>query len=143
MVMDITVPWMPVVVSAVVGFFIGWMWHSDALFGKAWRKEMGVTDAQVQKAKKQGMKMMMRPMIVTFVTLIVMAWIISAFMYATGSVGIVAGLCVALWSWIGYVATVGLGSVSWENKSMKLFLINNLHWLVIMLVTGAIVGAWM
>jgi hypothetical protein len=95
MVMNLTVPWLPVIISAVVGFLIGWVWHSDALFGKMWRKEMGVTDAQVQKAKKQGMKMMTRPMIVTFVTLIVMAWIISAFMHAIGSVGILGGLCVA------------------------------------------------
>ena len=143
MAMSLVVPWAPVVVSAIAGFLIGWLWHSDALFGKMWRKEMGVTDAQVQKAKKQGMKGMTRSMIVTFITLLVMAWIISAFMYATGSIGIIGGLCVAFWSWIGYVATIGLGAVSWENRSMKMFWINSIHWLVIMLVTGIIVGVWM
>ncbi len=143
MVMDISVPWLPVVISAVVGFLIGWVWHSDALFGKMWRKEMGITDAQMNKAKKQGMKMMMRPMIVTLITLLIMAWVISAFTHAIGNVGVVAGMCVAFWSWIGYVATIGLSGVSWENRSMKMFWISSLHWLVIMLVTGAIVGFWM
>jgi uncharacterized membrane protein (DUF106 family) len=108
-----------------------------------WRKEMGVTDAQVQKAKKQGMKMMMRPMVVTLITLVVMAWVISAFMHTIGGAGILSGLCVAFWSWLGYVATVGLSGVSWENKSMKMFWISSLHWLVIMLVTSIIIGFWM
>lgn len=142
MVMNFAVPWAPVVVSAIVSFFIGWIWHSDALFGRAWRREMGVSDAEVQKAKKQGMKGMMRPMIVTLISLLVMAWIIGVFVYATGSVGWLAGASVAFWSWVGYVMTIGLGAVSWEKRSMKMFWINSLHWLVIMLVSGAIIGAW-
>ena len=143
MALSFVVPWVPVVVSTIAGFLIGWVWHSDALFGKTWRREMGVSDAEMQKAKKQGMKMMMGPMIVTLITLFVMAWVISTFIYATGSAGVVGGLCVAFWSWIGYVATIGLGAVSWEKRSMKMFWINSIHWLVAMLVMGAIIGAWM
>ena len=44
----------------------------------------------------------------------------------------------AFWVWVGFIATVMLGSVLWENKPWKLYAINAFHYLVTLLAMGAI-----
>ena len=87
-------------------------------------------------------KSMAGTMITAFIAQLVMAWVLGGFVSAMGETGWVGGLSVAFWIWLGFVATIGLGIVLWEGKSMKLFWVNSLHWLVALLVQGAILGAW-
>ena len=35
------VAWMPVVVSTVVAFLVGWLWYSDKMFLKRWKEGIG------------------------------------------------------------------------------------------------------
>ena len=49
--------YLAVLVTAVVGFMFGWLWYS-ALFGKIWMADMKVTEADIAAAKgKMGGKM--------------------------------------------------------------------------------------
>ncbi|MEK6955996.1 MAG: DUF1761 domain-containing protein, partial [Nanoarchaeota archaeon] len=52
------------------------------------------------------------------------------------------GAKLALWIWIGFVATVTLSSVLWENKSYKLYLLNNGYNVVNMVVMAVILTLW-
>lgn len=36
----------------------------------------------------------------------------------------------ALWSWLGFVVPTSLGTILWEQRPFKLYLINVLYWLV-------------
>ncbi len=37
------VAWVPVVVGAIVAFFVGWLWYSPKLFGTKWAEGVGIT----------------------------------------------------------------------------------------------------
>lgn len=132
-------PW-AVIVAAVVSFLVGWGWYSQALFGKIWMRESGISKNAMDKSKK---KSMMTSMISGLIAQIVMAWVLAMFISATGGFGAVEGVLSAFWIWLGFVATISLGSVLWEGKSVTLFLVNSLHWLVALAIQGAIIGAWM
>lgn len=140
MVMGYSVSIVSIVVAAVVTFLLGWLWYSPVLFGTIWMKEAGITKGEMTKAKK---KSMMGSMIGGLIGQLIMAWVLAVFISATGALGASGGMTIAFWAWLGFVATIGLGSVLWENKSAKLFWINMIHWLVVLLVQGAIIGAWM
>ena len=135
-----TVQLLPVFVAALVSFMVGWLWYSPSLFGKVWMEDSKLTKESMTKSKKKGMT---GTIIIGFIAQLVMAWVLSVFISASGGANWVEGLNVAFWAWLGFVASKGFGKALWEGKSMKLFWINMLHWLVALLIMGAILGAWM
>lgn len=131
-------PW-AVVVAAIVSFLVGWLWYSPVLFGSMWMKASGITKAAMNKGKHKSMGL---TMFTGFVAQLVMAWVLAIVITATGQQGVVNGLILAFWVWLGFVATIGLGGVLWEGKSMTLFWINMIHWLVALLIQAVVIGAW-
>ncbi len=52
---------------------------------------------------------------------------------------IIGAIGLGLWCWIGFVATTMLGSVLWEQKSFKLYLINAGYWLVSFIAMAVVI----
>jgi hypothetical protein len=105
-----------VVVAALASFLLGGLWYSNALFGKAWQREAGVTDEQMKNGN------MVRIFGLTFVLALLAAWNFANFLgprpsiaFGTG-VGASAGL---LW----VAGSFGINYL-FERRSLKLFLIN-------------------
>ena len=44
--------WLPSLLSALSAFLLGGLWYSPLLFGKAWQREAGLSDEQLQAANK-------------------------------------------------------------------------------------------
>ena len=93
--------------------------------------------AEMKKKSNMPLKM-----IVGYISTLVMACVLSLFIQYTGASTPLQGAMTALWAWLGFVATVTLGSVLWEGKPVKLYLLNAAHYLVALLVMGAILAAW-
>jgi hypothetical protein len=125
-----------VIVAAVVGFGIGWAWYSEFLFGKAWRREMGIEGG----ASMEGMG---KTMTLGFLSVLVMAYVLANIMSVVVIATVSDALILASWLWLGFVATIMLGSVLWEKKSWKLYGINAAHHFVVILVMAAILVYWM
>lgn len=141
--MEFDVNYWAVLVAAVAQFAIGMAWYSPALFGKAWMKEIGKSQKDIDKAKEGGM---MKEMAIALIAALVMAYVLSHVNFmgveAFGASGWQGGLMAGFWSWLGFVATVMVHGALWEDKSWKLVAINAGHWLVALLAMGAILGAW-
>ncbi|MEK6858895.1 MAG: DUF1761 domain-containing protein [Nanoarchaeota archaeon] len=129
---------LPVIVAAIVSFMAGWFWYSSVLFGGVWAREMKRSKAGASKNNS-----MVVSMIVGLIAQIVMAWMLAFLVSLSGAIGVLGGISMGFWVWLGFVATITLGSVLWEGKSITLFLINATHWLVALLIQGAIIGYWM
>jgi len=127
-----------VLVSAIVGFVIGGLWYSPLLFGKTWMKLMNITQKEMKANKDKAKK----GYIFMFVALLVMAYTLALFVNYAGATTLTAGLLVGFWAWLGFVATVLLGGFLWENKPFSLYLINVSHYLVVLVVMGAILAVW-
>jgi hypothetical protein len=108
--------WLAIVAAGFAGFIVGGLWYSPVLFGKAWQREVGLTEEQM----KQGN--MAKIMGGSLVLAIISAAVFSMFLgpkpdlaFATG-VGFAAGLC-----WVA--ASFGINYL-FERRSFKLFAIN-------------------
>lgn len=131
-----------ILVSAVAGVAIGFMWYGP-VFGAWWVKEMGWSQADMEAAKKKGMA---KQYILTILGSLAMAFVL-AHNVVFGSeylnmFGLSAGLQAAFWNWLGFVVPVTLSSVLWEGKSWKLWFLNVGYYLVTLLAMGAILSMW-
>lgn len=128
-----------VLVSALVVFFIGALWYSPVMFVKPWMKSLGMSEKDM---KKGGNAMMLRSMVLGFLSYALMAFVLAHFVsymeVSTAKDGAVLGF----WVWLGFVGTTQLGSVLWEKKSLTYFLINTSYSLLALLVMGAILAHW-
>lgn len=128
-----------VVAAAVVSMVVGAAWYSPLLFGKLWMKLSGMTEKQLAEAKKKGMA---KSYAIAFLAVLVMSYVLAHFVDYLGATTIMAGVEAGFWLWLGFVATVLINSVLWEGKPFKLYLLNIAHYLVVLLVSGAILAVW-
>ncbi|MHA1549478.1 MAG: DUF1761 domain-containing protein [Alphaproteobacteria bacterium] len=128
----VSVNWLAIVIAAVVKFAIGAGWYAPPVFGKKWQAVSGV------EPDSAGMP---RAMIVGIIGDLIMAYILARFIGHYATDGLVAGAVVGFMAWLGFVATVMLGGMMYENRKMSLFYINGGYQLVGLVVMGAIIGA--
>lgn len=134
----VTVNYTAVLVASVVGMIIGAIWYGP-LFGKAWMKLSRLSPKDMAKMKKKGMG---KGYLAMFIGLLVMNFVLAHMLKfaqaATVAEAVVGGVLI----WLGFIATVMLGSVLWEGKPISLYAINAFHYLVILAVSGAILVSW-
>lgn len=142
--MDVAVNYWAVLLCGVAAMALGTLWYGP-LFGKQWMVMIGMTEADMEAAKKDPSGMY-KSYGVMFVGALVMAFVLSrgiTFGNAyLGSSGIGTALISAFWFWAGFVAPVMLGPVLWEKKPWTLWGINAGYYLVLMLVMAAILSIW-
>ncbi|MDQ2736419.1 MAG: DUF1761 domain-containing protein [Pseudomonadota bacterium] len=120
--------------AALVSFVVGGAWYSPLLFAKAWMREAGLDEARLRSAK------LGKVFALSFVCALVMAFNLAAFLgaKATLSFGAFAGFATGL----GWVA-MSLGVVYlFEQRSLKLWLINGGCQIVSYTLMGALIGGW-
>jgi hypothetical protein len=120
--------------AAVLSFGVGAAWYSPLLFDKAWMRESGLDEAKLQSAR------LGKVFALSFVCALVMAFNLAAFLgaQATWSFGAFAGFATGL----GGVA-MSLGTIYlFEQRSLKLWLINGGCQIVSYTLMGALIGGW-
>ena len=137
MVPAISINYWAVLAAAVASMVLGFLWYGP-LFGKVWIKLMNFDKKQMEQMKKKGMGKIYTLMVIN--TLVV-SYILAHFIKYLGTT-VPEALQTAFWLWLGFIATVMLGSVLWEGKSWKLYSINAAYWLVNLAVMSAILALW-
>ena len=130
--------YLAILVVAILNMILGSLWYGP-FFGKPWMKYMGITKSQVTNAKKKSMAGSYFTM---FVSSLVMFYVLSMFITFTNSTTWTTGMITGFWVWLGFMATTMLGSILWESKPFKLYLINTLYYLVMLLIGGALLAVW-
>jgi len=129
-----SINWPAVVVATVVAFAIGGLWYSDTLFGKAWLEEVGLNEEDVNKAN------MVRTFSGAFL-LECFAGLAVAVLIGTDSSWL-SGLSSGLLIGIFWITTAYGVTYLFEQRSMRLFLINAGYNVVLFAAVGTIIGAW-
>jgi hypothetical protein len=129
------VNWLAVLVAALAKFAIGGLWYSPPVFGPRWGAIVGVTP-DAFKAR------MASAMITDIAASFVLAWVLANVLQFTGAVGLIPGVRVSFFLWLGFVATPLLSTTVYEGRPIVLFGINAGYWLVSMLIMGGLIGAW-
>jgi hypothetical protein len=123
-----------VLAAAVSSMILGGLWYSPVLFGKAWSAASGVTEAQAKAAN------MARTMGTAFVLSVLGAAVFAMFlgpkpapMFATAA-GLSAGLC-----WVA--GSFGINYL-FEQRPLRLFLINGGYHTMQYTLIGLVLGVW-
>ena len=127
--------YLPVPVAGLVSAFIGWVWYHPRVFGTAWARMSGISPEMQEKARKR----MPLYAFIAFLASMVIAYVMSfmaPMLVLSDAIGAVE---LGFWIWAGFVAPVMLGTVLWEQKSFKLYLINALYWLVAFIIIALVI----
>lgn len=121
-------------VAALMSFAIGGLWYSPLLFARAWMREAGLTEEQTRQAP------MARVFGLSALAALVMAFNLAAFIGPKASLGF--GLFAGAAAGIGWVA-MSLGVIYlFEQRSLKLWLINSGYQVLSYTLMGGLLGVW-
>mgnify|MGYP001820378775 FL=1 len=124
-----------VFVAALAGFGVGAVWYG--VFGKAWLDALGKSEDDI---KGSGAAQAL-PFVTGLVADLVMAIMLAGLMGHLGNISIHGGLITGLFVWVGFVITTMGVNHAFSGASPKLTAIDGGHWLAVLLVMGAIIGA--
>jgi vacuolar-type H+-ATPase subunit I/STV1 len=130
-------PW-ALAACVAIRLAVGALWYSPLLFLKPWLKASGVSEASLSKG-------MLKAILSDLVLSLIMAFVLlHAIRYALapGSRDLPEGLAVAFLNWLGFVAPVHLGLLTYEHKPLRYFLIVSGYQLVTLLAMGAVLTLW-
>lgn len=142
---QVYVNYVAIFVTAIVNMALGFAWYGP-LFGKQWTALMGWSKEEMEAGRIKMQKEGWKTYLLAFIGSLVMGFVLAhSLVFASaylGIIGISAGFAAGFWSWLGFVAPVTLGSVLWEGKSWKLWILMNGYYLVSLALMGAILAVW-
>jgi hypothetical protein len=124
-----------VVVAALFSMPIGFVWYGKPLFAKAWMKETGLKEKDLQKGPGIGYAL-------TMVGALLEAYVLAHFIDYAQATTLAEGLTTGLWTWIGFIAyALGVNYI-FAQRSFKLWKIDSGYFLVLLLAQGALLALW-
>lgn len=123
-----------VLAAAALGFLVGGLWYSPIGFARPWLQAAGLNEAQTRQAP------MGRIFGLSALAQLVMAFNLAAFIGPKASLGF--GAFAGLAAGLGWVA-MSLGVIYlFEQRPLKLWLINAGYQVLVYTGMGALIGAW-
>jgi hypothetical protein len=124
--------WIPVIVTTIISFAIGALWHATFLFGKAWKKENNPGNIPV---KINAPLIFGGTAIMHFLAISGLSAVVSG---KGGLDGIKIGLLISL----VWILPAMSGTYLFANRSLKLLAIDAGMYIVLFSFSGLIIGTW-
>ncbi|HTM07510.1 MAG TPA: DUF1761 domain-containing protein [Verrucomicrobiae bacterium] len=132
---EIPIHFLPILAAAVVRMAIGALWYSPVLFLPTWHRVSGVSEAEMKSE-------MARAVAIDFVGSLIMAFVLLHAVKYAGAESAAQGMAVGFFNWLGFIAVVTIGTVTYLRKPFQLFLVQNGYLLLSLLAMGAILAVW-
>ena len=132
-----SVNYVTILLAAIAGWITGAIWYGA--FGKLWLAALDRTKEDIDR--QRGMPAFYIPFILAFVANLIMAWVLAGLIKHIGPVTIRAGLISGAFCWFGFVLTTIIVNNAFAGRKYALTAIDSGHWLAVLLVIGAILGA--
>jgi hypothetical protein len=131
--------------AAVAAWLFGALWYGT--FGKQWVEAQGTTmeEFRARQAAKVGKLSGQFPFILAFVAILIMAYVLYGLMKHvahTGPLTVRNGLISGGFIWFGFVLTTIAVNHSFSGRKPMLTLIDAGHWLGVVVILGAMLGAF-
>jgi len=127
--------YLAILIAAIAAFAWGAAYYMT--LAKQWLAAVGMTKEQL------GEKRSPVPFIISFVALLVMAWVLAGTLghLGPGQVTLKNGIVSALFLWLGFVVTTVFVNNAYPGRKYSLSVIDSIHWLGVLVIQGAIIGA--
>lgn len=84
------------------------------------------------------------PFVISFVALVVMSWVLAGTLghLGTGQVTLKNGIVSGLFMWAGFIVTTVFVNNAYPGRKYSLSMIDSIHWLGVVVIEGAVIGAF-
>ena len=123
-----------VVLAALTSTIIGIIWYHPVLFGRTWMRLSNLKPELVERAKRRA------PVHAAFGFLasMVAAYVIYTFGAAANIQDWEGATTLSFWCWFGFTVPTLLGAVIWEQRPVRLYLIDVMYWFVAIMAMSCI-----
>jgi hypothetical protein len=129
------VNYVAVIIAALAGFGLGFVWYM--VLAKPWMHAVGKTEADRPQGPAQVV-----PFAITILALFVMALMLAGVMGHLGDITIRGGVISGFFVWLGFVITTMGVNHAFSGAKPMLTLIDGGYWLAVLLIQGAVIGAF-
>jgi multidrug transporter EmrE-like cation transporter len=142
---DVPVNYLAVLIAAVVFYILGAIWYLPGLFGKSCFNSEECCSAESKECctpgeTKKSCGCKAGAYIGEFFICLVIAYVLSLFITVSQADEVIEGIAVAVWAWLGFIATTHLSAVLWKMKPFKVYLINAAFLLLGFILMGGIIA---
>lgn len=135
MVVNFGVNYLAVLVAAIISIVIGFAYYSPQAMGDRWMTFLGTTRAQLGNPEPMGMG-------AGVIAALVNAWVLAVLALNLGATGAGEGAMLGFLCWLGFMATITAAEVAFLKQPWGLWLLNNVHNVVVQIVMAVIVTVW-
>lgn len=129
------IPFLALIVGAVVSFILGMLWYSPFLFGITWAKAYGFTEEKMREMHAG----VTAAHIFSFLTYLITGYVIWV-LFSMMNIGTIhTALFVGALLWLGFPAAQGFMSTQYQGKSFNVFLIEAGYQLLYILALCAVI----
>lgn len=135
-----TINYWSVLAATVAAWIFGAVYYG--VLGEKWMAALGRSEADI-KARREKKVVPVVPMIVSFIAELLMAFMLAGLIAHLdgGAATVKAGLLTGGFVWLGFVVTVLATNYGYQQMKPSLTIIDCLHWLGVLLIQGAVLGA--
>lgn len=125
-----------VLVCTLFTFILGALWYSKLLFAKVFIKHINKTEEEL-KSKSSPIIFLYE-----FIAMFITTYVLASIILFIGAVDFWRGFQIGIIVWIGFVAMTQLSTVTFEQRSFTLYLIQIFFRLVAISISGGILAVW-
>ena len=129
--------YLAVLIAAAAGWIAGAVWYMA--LAKPWMAAVGRSKEEIEASRQRPGASL--PFVYAFAANVIMAWVLAGLIGHLGSVTVRSGVISGAFCWLGFVITTMLVNNSFAMRNRMLLLIDGGHWLVVLALMGAIIGA--
>jgi hypothetical protein len=129
------VNYIAVIIATLAGFGLGTMWYM--VLSKPWMRAVGKTEADRPRGPAQFLLFA-----IAIMALFVMALMLAGLMGHLGDITVRGGVISGFFVWLGFVITTMGVNHAFNGASPMLTLIDGFYWLAVLLIQGAVIGAF-
>jgi hypothetical protein len=129
--------YLAVLIAAVASWIAGAVWYMT--LSKPWMAAIRVTPEQIHERRKGPGAVL--PFVYALLANVIIAWVLGGLLGHLGQLTLRNGALSGLFCWGGFVITTMLVNNRFAMRSPMLLLIDGGHWLVVLVLSGAIIGA--
>lgn len=134
--------YLAIIIAAVAGFGFGAIYYMS--LAKPWMNAVGWTPDEQARHIRGELNPGKMPFVIAIFANLIMAWILAGVLghLGPGQVTIRNGIISAAFIWLGFVVTTLSVNYAFTARKPALTFIDSGHWLGVLVIMGAVIGAF-
>jgi hypothetical protein len=132
--------YLAVFIAGLAGFGFGAVYYLT--LARPWMNAIGWTPDEQARHVKGELNPSKTPFLIAIAANFVMAWVLAGLIGHMGAVTVRSGIISAAFVWFGFVITTLAVNYAFSARKPTLTLIDGGHWLGVLIIMGAVIGAF-